>query len=143
VTQLLFGHDAEVLNWYDTKRLRDARYDYALGIIDGDMVLRGALLVKATNTNTAALTIYNEGASLAAVARPFFKAFFTEYYRLEIRTQRTNKAIKKAAPKMGFKFEGVARDFYGPGDDALCFYMNRDNCRWINGRFERRTAKAA
>lgn len=143
MTQLLFGHDAEVLGWYDTKRFRDATFDYAVGIIDSDMVLCGALLIKASNSNTAALTIYNEGASLAAIARPFFRTFFNEFYRLEIRTQRSNKAIKKAAPKMGFKFEGVARDFYGPGDDALCFYMNRDNCRWINGPIERRTASAA
>lgn len=143
MTQLLFGHDAEVLDWYDTKRFRDASYDYAIGIIDRDMVLRGALLVKATNANTAALTIYNEGASLAAVARPFFRTFFEHFHRLEIKTERTNKAIKKAAPKLGFKFEGVARDFYGPGNDALCFFMTSDNCRWINGPVERQAASAA
>ena len=49
------------------------------------------------------------------------------------RTTKANKAIKRAAPKFGFKFQGVERGYYGPSVDALAYSMTPDQCRWIHG----------
>jgi RimJ/RimL family protein N-acetyltransferase len=65
--------------------------------------------------------------------RQFFRWVFEAQgvYRLVIRTNKRNREVKKAAPKFGFKFEGVERDYYGCGDDALRFYMTPPACRWL------------
>jgi RimJ/RimL family protein N-acetyltransferase len=67
--------------------------------------------------------------------RGFFVWCFNELgvWRLQIATTRDNRSIKRGAPKMGFKFEGVARDYYGIGVDALRYSMTADQCRWLNG----------
>ena len=132
--RLLFGHDQAVWQWVETKWGTVGRApDAAFGIIDGDGVLRGALMLHAENAWTAELAVYSESAITPKIARSFFKVAFGDLglWRLQIRTQRDNKAIKKAAPKMGWKFEGVARGFYGPHGDALLFYMTPELCRWI------------
>ena len=52
--------------------------------------------------------------------------------RCEMVTRRTNKSMKKHAPTtLGFKFEGVRRDWYGPGEDGLAFVMTPQTCKWI------------
>ncbi len=101
-----------------------------MGIIDDDGVLRGALLLTAYNAFTAELEVFGRVSN--DVAKQFFGWVFSRgVSRLEIRAGRDNKGTKRAAPKFGFKFDGVRKDFYGPGSDALCWYMTPALCRWI------------
>lgn len=102
-----------------------------LGVFNrGEIV--GAFVVTWRNDTTAELHVYGEVSN--ETVRDMFGHVFGRWgvYRLEVRTSRTNKTVKKAAPKFGFKFEGVARHYYGPGDDALLFSMTPDQCRWIS-----------
>lgn len=43
--------------------------------------------------------------------------------RMTARTRRGNKSLTRGLPKIGFKFEGVMRSYYGPRkrDDAVQF----------------------
>lgn len=45
--------------------------------------------------------------------------------RLSVTTRRTNKRVRKMAPRFGFKFEGIARRFYG-SEDGLVFSLLRN-----------------
>jgi RimJ/RimL family protein N-acetyltransferase len=103
---------------------------FAWGVV-GDGQLQGAFIVTHEHNSTMELHVF--GRTSNDTVRAMFRAVFGQLgcYRLQIRTSRRNTAIKRAAPKFGFAFEGVARHFYGPGEDALCFYMTPDKCRWI------------
>jgi RimJ/RimL family protein N-acetyltransferase len=50
--------------------------------------------------------------------------------RLTVRTKRRNKRILQLAPRYGFKYECIAKDFY-PDDDAVVFRMLKSDCRWL------------
>lgn len=102
----------------------------ALGIIDDDGVLRGALLLHAYNPWTAELEVHGRVSN--DVAKAFFPWVFAQgVTRLEIKAAKNNKGTKKAAPKWGFAFDGVRRAYYGPHGDALCWFMTPANCRWL------------
>lgn len=102
-----------------------------VGLIDDAGVLRGAFVLTWRNDVTAELHVY--GKSSNDVWKWLFRALFERCSRVEIRTRRDNRSIKRNAPKYGFKFEGVARSYYGPGksNDALVYAMTADHCRWI------------
>lgn len=102
-----------------------------LGIADTEGQLRGVFVITGRSDTTAELHVY--GTVTPDTVKGMFQFVFRQLglWRLEVRTSKRNKAVKRAAPKYGFKFEGVARDYYGPGDDALCFGLTAPNCRWI------------
>lgn len=106
-----------------------------LGIIDDDGGrLRGGFIVRAQNAATCELSVYSEAVLTHGIARGLFRFVFDElkFARCVINSPKSNKVVKRAAPKMGFHFEGVAKNFYGPGVDALQFSMTPDTCRWID-----------
>jgi hypothetical protein len=131
---LLFGHDREVAAWAENKLEGRLVFPHAaIGMLDKRGVLRGAFLLSFHNPHTAELTLYSEEVMTNGMWRGFFRYTFEGLgiHRLQIRTHRKHRAIKRAAPKYGFRFEGVSRDFYGPGEDSLNFYMTPAMCRWI------------
>src|SRR5262245_37892087 len=91
--------------------------DWAFGIVDDGGVLRGAIIGDQCNRWTAEVTICGENAFTPAVAKDFFRLYFLRYWRMQVSTTRDNRTIKRNAPKAGFKFEGVAADYYGAGRD--------------------------
>jgi hypothetical protein len=131
---LLFGHDQDVAAWAENKLEGRLVFPHAaIGMLDKRGVLRGAWLLAFHNAHTAELTLYSESVVTNGMIGDLFRFTFCHLniHRLQVRTHRKNRAVKRAAPKYGFAFEGVSRDFYGPGDDSLNFYMTPAMCRWI------------
>lgn len=130
--RLLAGQDNAILDWLARKYQAHARFPcVTLGTIDNEGVLRGAFVITAMNDTTAELHVY--GRTSNDTFKKMFRAVFGHLgvYRLEARVSKRNKITKRAAPKFGFKFEGSAKDFYGPGQDALLFSMRPHECRWL------------
>lgn len=128
--KLVFGHDATVNDWLDRRySVMPLTSAVTIGVIDNDGVLSGAFVTTWKSEATAELHLY--GKTSNDTWKGYFHWVFANTYRLEILTDKRNKAIKRAAPKFGFKFEGTSRDYYGPGRDALRFYMTPQHCRWI------------
>lgn len=129
--KLVSGHDATVNAWIERKHGAVVRLTPAVsfGIIDDDGVLRGAFVTTWKTDTTAELHLF--GRTSNDTWKAYFAWAFSQCHRLEIHTSKRNRAIKRAAPKFGFLFEGVAKEFYGPGQDALRFYMTAQHCRWI------------
>jgi hypothetical protein len=141
---LLTGHDQEVADWYAMKReVPFVPYHFALGLLDGDGALRGAFILQMDTSWTASTHLYSELDSLAPHARQIFEWLFAHAHRLTAVTHVKNKKMKKHLPRLGFKFEGRKKEFYGPGEDALSFYMTADQCRWINQDGQPRRSSAA
>jgi hypothetical protein len=130
--RLLAGQDNAILDWLARKYQAHARFPcVTLGTIDDAGVLRGAFVITMSTETTAELHVY--GRISNDTVRDMFHAVFgyLGVYRLEVRVSKRNKITKRAAPKFGFRFEGSARDFYGPGEDALLFSMRPHECRWL------------
>ena len=130
---LVAGHDETVIAWLaQAFGVHVLQYPRAtLGIVDRNGVLRGAFVITWRNDTSAEL--HGFGAISANTVRQMFKAVFGQYgvHRLEVRTPRKNKKIKKAAIKYGFRFESVARDDYGPGNDGFVYAMTAPECRFL------------
>ena len=134
--RLVAGHDETVNAWltkfYGVFVAQHPRQ--ILGVVDRDGVLRGAFVLTSQSEASAELHVY--GRTSNDTWKSLFALAFLDYglSRLEVRTRRGNRTIKRNAPKFGFRFEGVARSHYGPGrtNDALVYGMTEDQCRWIN-----------
>lgn len=50
--------------------------------------------------------------------------------RLTIRTKKRNKSVLKLAPRLGFKYECIAKHFFAD-DDAVVFRMLKEDCAWL------------
>ena len=101
-------------------------------VLDG-LQIRGAYVLTWRNDFTAELHVY--GTVTPETTRTLFETAFLGHYlhRLEVITSRENRRIRRAAPKFGFKFECVKRDYYGPGNDGFLYAMTADQCRWTKG----------
>ena len=142
---ILHGRDSEVADWYAAKlEIPVCPYHGAIGLLDENGVLRGAVLLTLVNANSAHSDIYSELPSLAPYARGVFSWMFEYTNRVTAVTGIKNKKMKRHLPRLGFEFEGRKKDWYGVGQDGLEFRMMRHNCKWIrdDGQDTRR-ARAA
>ena len=130
---LLHGHDDVVAGWLAYKHGVHVLQapSVVLGILDSAGTLRGAFVLTWRNDTSAELHVY--GALSNDAVKGLFRHAFgpAGIHRLEVRTPRTHKKVRKAARKFGFQFEGVARDYYGPGADGFTFGMTARECRWL------------
>ncbi len=130
---LVAGHDETVIAWiaktYGLHVLQTPRV--ALGCVDGAGVLRGAFVITWRNDVSAELHVF--GRISNDTVRQMFSSVFGPLgvHRLEVRTPRRNKKVRKAALKYGFRFEAVAREDYGPGADGFVYTMTAPECRWL------------
>ena len=133
--QIIAGQDAVVAQWV-AKKVGGGEFIppyVALGIIDHRHTLRGGFVIRLLNASTCELSLYSDRALTHGVMRSMFRIMFERsgFSRCVIHTDRSNRAIKRGAPKLGFKFECKATDYYGPGVDALQYAMTRNSCRWL------------
>lgn len=132
---LVQGHDKAVCDWlastFGVHVLHHPRVVY--GVVDSDGVLRGAYILTLRNDTTAELHAY--GVVSNDAAKQLFTLAYRAcgLYRLELCVPRKSRAVRRGVLKMGFCFEGIAREYYGPGEDAFCYGMTAPQCRWIRG----------
>ena len=136
--RLLYDQDDVVARWYSQET--DSPFvpaHAALGILDGEEIV-GAIMLQVRNPYTCSLDVYNFAKPPLGLYRQMFEWAFKFCYRLEVTTGRDNKKMKKQLPRIGFKYECVVKHRYGKGVHGVQYYMTRDDCRWLNGRIERR-----
>ncbi len=133
--RLISGHEATILEWlartHGVHVLQTPRLVF--GVIDDDGVLCGSYILTWRNDTTAELHAY--GAVTNDAAKELFSAAFLgcRLHRLELVVPRKSKAVRRGVLKMGFVFEGIARDYYGPHQDGFGYGMTAPQCRWIKG----------
>src|SRR5262245_53391358 len=136
--QLIVGHDIAVAGWVAQKLGGPTAHFvppyHAAGIIDKGGILRGGIVVRPTNAATCDLSVFSDKVLTHGIARETFRTIFDRlgFARCVVYIRDTNKMMKRCIPKMGFKFECKAQNYYGPGEDALQFSMTRSTCRWVS-----------
>lgn len=130
---LITGHEPTILEWlarnHGVHVLQTPRLVF--GLIDAQGVLRGSYILTWRNDTTAELHAY--GAASNDTAKGLFRSAFgvCGLHRLELVVPRKSRAVRRGVLKMGFAFEGLARDYYGPGVDGFRYGMTAPQCRWI------------
>jgi RimJ/RimL family protein N-acetyltransferase len=118
-TGLLFDCDEEVANWMFVKYKWPAyKYDKALGLVDSNGVLVGAVFYHSWNGSNVEIAYYGEGTMTLGVYRSLARYAILQFdaSRLSAVTSKKNKQLIKGLMKTGFKFEGVSRCYYGKKD---------------------------
>lgn len=132
--ELIFGQDEAVAAWASA-RLGTAivRPYVAIGVGDGSQ-LRAAMVFNDYTGANIEITVASDpsGWTRAAVREAFAYPFRQAgCRRLTLRTRADNAAVLGIAARLGFRREGVLRDFYDDGCDAVVFGLLRSECRWI------------
>jgi hypothetical protein len=103
----------------------------AFGFASDDNRPLCAVLFNEFNQSNIEMTIYAEpGGITREVIRYVANYVFVKNNcrRLTVRTKKRNKRVLQLAPRYGFKYECIAKQFF-PDDDAVVFRMLRQECR--------------
>ncbi len=130
--KLLAGHDAAVAQWAAMHYAAGLpAYVMALGIVDAAGDLRGAATLHEFNGTNVELCYWGPRTLTRAIAKNIAAVCFMGLgvCRVTCRTPRSNKIVVRHLPKLGFRYEGLLRHFYGPTkqQDAILFGMTRED----------------
>lgn len=125
---LLFGHDKAVADWVSSKVGKEFHAPYtSIGIVSSEGRLTGGFVFNSYTQDGINMSLAGDVAKRGvwvAVADYVFKQLGCS--RLAVQTRRSNKIVKKLAPRLGFKFEGIARNYYGK-EDGFVYSMTKDD----------------
>lgn len=136
--RLVFGEDVAVADWVgDRLGVLIVPPYTALGVIDARGALRGGAVFNDYNGSNIEVTIAGPGAMQRGVLRAGFHYVFAQLgcERVSAKTRRSNAVMRKMLPRLGFRWEGLARRYYGParGDDACLYGMLKADCKLLGG----------
>ena len=132
--ELLFGQDEAVAEWASARLGTSIVRPYvAIGVWDGSK-LRAAMVFNDFTGANIEITVASDpaGSTRAAVRQAFAYPFRQAgCRRLTMRTRADHAVMLDIAGRLGFRREGVLREFYDDGCDAVVFGLLRSECRWI------------
>jgi len=122
----VLGHDQTVFDWACQqfgKKLVPCHS--AIGLIDGEGKLRGAAIFQEWNGSNIEFSYYGTSPLTRGAVRYLVQYCFDGVgaNRITVRVPKRQKTMLRSLPKLGFRFEGVLRRYYGPfrKDDAVMF----------------------
>jgi len=135
--RLILGCDEMVASWVGEKLGTVIQPPYtAIGLTkDGLDLCARAVFNDFTGSNVE-MTVASTGVSKGfarAIAAYVFRQLGVN--RLSIKTKRSNKAVQRLAPRLGFKFEGISARYFGPSkaDDAIRYVLFPEDARkWLD-----------
>lgn len=121
---LLFGRDEAVAQWVARGLKVNFHPPYvAVGVLGSDGALVGGAVFNEMTGRNVDFTYYGPGTLRRDVARKFAHFAFVglKVLRVTCRTRRRNRALTRTLPKLGFRYEGTMRCYYGAsrGDDGI------------------------
>lgn len=98
-----------------------------LGILTPEGRIVGGFVLTNYTGHGVELSVAGKGCVSRGAWRELGDIVFRELacQRLSVTTRRSNKRVRKMAPRFKFKFEGIARRFYGD-EDGIVFSLLRD-----------------
>lgn len=101
----------------------------AIGIVNGDGLLKGALFLHDWNGFNVEVAYYGPASFTKAVLFDIGRYLFDslKVTRVTVRALRDNRKMRQVLPRLGFHFEGCSPRYYGPkkSDDAMNYVMLR------------------
>ena len=130
---ILEGHDEEIARWFQERTGEPfVPAHRAIGLVSSANVLEGAVLIQLVNRWTINAHMYSEAPSLAPYTRGVFRWLFDNASRVTAICPKSS-VMRRHYPRLGFKYECTAKDYYGPSKHGLQYAMSAEQCRWING----------
>lgn len=118
-TGLLFDCDEHVARWlFNYLQCRHYTYDRAIGLLDKDGNLLGAVLFQNWNGPNIELSYYGKSTLTLGVTRCLARYILSEFdpARLTLITSKRNRQLMRALQRLGFRLEGTQRCYYGKRD---------------------------
>ena len=138
---LLYGQDKLVTTWVSQKLgIPDFGPCSAIGIVKNNILIAGAIyndfrhdhrgLPMSIECTIVSIdkTWLNRHILNALFGYPFTQL---KVRRVQLKTAKRNKELRKMFEALGFKFEGVLRQDWWLGGDSVVYSMLRHECRWI------------
>lgn len=126
-----------VINWV-AHGLNDDVRDYipclALGIWQDDLLIGGVLINDITPERNCWLTIYTESPNWAT--RKVLKYVFSVVFvtigakRCSVFVSKSNEKSHDFCQRLGFKDEGLLREYRENGEDCYVMGMLKQECKW-------------
>ena len=124
-TEAIFGQEDRVLPWVGERiGYEFAKPAFTIGFLRGGDLVAGIVFNGYTGPNVDVSFAGHGELSVRAIRVGMTFAFRDlGVLRMTARTRRGNKALTRGLPKIGFRYEGVMRNYYGPHrkDDAVQF----------------------
>jgi len=119
-------HDLVVPYVSDATGHQYTRVCGSIGIVSDSGRLMGGILLTDYTGHGVDMTIAGRGCLNSDVWFIVGECVFGKLgcERLSITTARSNKMVRRLAPKVGFRYEGIARRYYGT-EDGIVFSMIR------------------
>lgn len=129
--QLLFGHDKTVAEWVAAQaRIKAPTADYtAFGFVDRHGVLVGGCVFTGYTGDSIELSLAGRAAATRGGWAAIIQYVFVQLgcQRLQMHTNRRNKhTLRMLAGRLGCRYEGVARRFFGK-DDGIVYSMTTED----------------
>jgi RimJ/RimL family protein N-acetyltransferase len=138
---LLFGHDKAVADFASKQTGAPLRaWHHAVGVIDAAGLLVGAASFHDMNGSNVEICFYGPQCLRASLMHGLAQFAFIGLgaHRVTARTPRKNRMVARHLPRLGFRFEGILRHYYGPTKalDALIFGLLAEDAGRLVGRFQ-------
>jgi len=126
---MLLRNEPEIVSAFVAGQTGDQYCDVmrALGILSGEGRIVGGVLLTNYTGYGVEMTLAGKGCISRGAWQAIGDMAFGELgcQRISVTTRRSNKRVCKLVPRLKFKFEGVARRFYGK-EDGIVFSLLRD-----------------
>lgn len=116
---IVLGYDKAVAEWVGRLGGKPFSPPYkAIGVADARGGLVGGFVFTGFNGDGVELSLAGRGVASRNAMRAVLSYVFEQLncQRLQVHTRRSNALVKKMLPRLGFRYEGVARNFYGAED---------------------------
>lgn len=133
---LVIGWDAAVARWVADKLEVEFGPCRAIGLAhDGKLIAGVVYNNHRPTTKDIDLSGYSESPLCwsRGFLRPIFKYPFSQLgcERVTAFTSVKNQSARTFLARIGFQQEGILRRAFTHGDDAVCYGMLREECRWL------------
>ena len=138
---LLYGQDRLVTAWVSQKLgIPDFGACSAIGVMRDNKIIAGAVyndFRKDHRGQPMSIECTIVSVDKSWLNRHILNALFgypfsqLKVRRVQLKTAKRNKKLRKMFEALGFKFEGVLRQDWWLGGDAVVYSMLHHECRWI------------
>lgn len=137
---LLYGCDKEILEWVSLQLFEEkdgfSTQDKAIGVVLDNKLIAGVVYNRYVPNITIEMSIASIDKRWATRhnLRAFFSYPFIELCLKRIQTlcSATDEGIIMFNKKLGFTQEGLHRQAWPMGGDAISWGMLKSECKWIN-----------
>lgn len=139
MSRLVFGEDQRIARWAQDKYAAGlAPWFAAVGVVDDAGQITGAATFHDFNGSNVELCYWGPRTLSRYVAGGIAAFCFKllKVNRITCRTPRANKIVVRHLAKLGFRYEGLLRSYYGPtrAQDAIIFgLIAADASRLLRG----------